>query len=129
MLLHPCPCLLLRCDLRVAARSSDRLLAIYSAIAPPEPVALANAASAHAAAAAASGAASSTGVIAPLVGRPQTRSELLVQVASLVDLRLFARASQDGTLDVSRLRCDAPREVVRAVAEHVKFDLSQYEEE
>jgi hypothetical protein len=30
---------------------------------------------------------------------------------------------------LGRLRCDAPREVVMAVAEQVQFDLKQYEEE
>ena len=91
---------------------------------------------AAAAAAAAAGASAPAGASAagpshtlqPLVNKPQARSELLVQVASLVDLRLFARATHDANLDNPRLRCDAPTEVVRAVAQHRGFDLSVYSE-
>ena len=61
--------------------------------------------------------------------KPPMRAELLVQVASLVDLRLFARASRDAQIDAMRLRCEAPKEVVRGVAAMVNFDLRQYEEE
>ena len=61
--------------------------------------------------------------------KPPMRAELLVQVASLVDLRLFSRASRDAQIDAMRLRCEAPKEVVRGVASAVNFDLRQYEEE
>ena len=52
-----------------------------------------------------------------------------MQVASLVDLRLFARASRDAMIDAMRLRCEAPKEVVRCVAAIVNFDLRQYQQE
>jgi hypothetical protein len=63
------------------------------------------------------------------VGKPQARAELLVQLASLVDLRLLTRASNEQNIDLPKLRCEAPKEVVYAVADQLKFDLRQYEEE
>ena len=38
-------------------------------------------------------------------------------------------ATKDGQIDCPRLRCHAPKEVVATVAEKLKFDLKQYEEE
>jgi hypothetical protein len=115
----------------------ERLLAIYSSIAPPEPAAIAAATANHvaAAAAASSSASSSTapitssGVVSAACTKPPLRAELFVQVASLIDLRLFSRASKDSAIDCMRLRCDAPKELVASVAERLKFDLKQYEME
>ena len=113
----------------------DRLLAIYTSIAPPEPQALAAAAATHAsnvaAAAAAAAASSASGAAAAAAGptsataysvaqtnanKPSLRSELLVQLASLLDLAYLSRASDSSNIDMPRLRCEAPREVVAARA-------------
>lgn len=51
------------------------------------------------------------------------------QAASLVDMRLFSRATRDAQLDMPRLRCEAPKELIMSVAASLKFDLRQYEEE
>ena len=104
----------------------DRLLAIYASIAPPEPGTIA-----AAAAAAANAPEPAKSLVPPVVGKPPTRCEVLVQLASLVDLRLFTRASNEANLDLPRMRCEAARELVLAVADHphVKFDLRQFEEE
>lgn len=63
------------------------------------------------------------------MARPPLRAELLVQAASLIDLRFFSRATKDSQIDSMRIRCEAPREVVSAVAISLKFDLRQYEQE
>ena len=117
----------------------ERLLAIYASIVPPEPAAIAaagasgsattGAGSSSTGAAATAAAASSSFVPTPVLAKPPMRAELLVQVASLVDLRLFSRASKDSQIDTMRLRCEAPKELVQGVATGLGFDLRQYEEE
>ena len=59
----------------------------------------------------------------------QVRTELLVQMASLVHLRLLVRVSADEQFDTIRLRCDAPYETVERVAKLIGFDLREYEKE
>lgn len=44
-------------------------------------------------------------------------------------MRLFSRATRDAQLDMPRLRCEAPKELIMSVAASLKFDLRQYEEE
>ena len=43
--------------------------------------------------------------------------------------RLARTPNRDAQIDAMRLRCEAPKEVVRGVAAMVNFDLRQYEEE
>ena len=67
--------------------------------------------------------------VGPGVFVPRPETETLVQIASLIDLRLFSKASKDATVDGMRLRCEAPKELVKSVADAVSFDLRQYGEE
>ena len=120
----------------------ERLLAIHTSITPPEPPSIA-AANHHPNASGGGGgggggSSSGAGIGGGGLGgggsggaelKAPIRAELLVQVASLVDLRLFSRASKDSVLDGMRLRCEAPKELVRSVAAGLNFDLRQYEEE
>ena len=111
----------------------ERLLAIYASIAPSEPAAIAAACTSGSTTSvgAGSSSAASSSSYAPMtvLTKPPMRAELLVQVASLVDLRLFSRASKDSQIDTMRLRCEAPKELVQGVATGLGFDLRQYEEE
>lgn len=112
------------------AFSVERLLAIYAAIALPESKSV-------------SSPVISMGCLAPAhagvtpcaaherfaaMRAPSMRTELLVQVASLVDVGLLARSSRDAHVDAMQLRCQAPKEVVQGVGAALKFDLRQFEE-
>ena len=60
----------------------------------------------------------------------ESPSSPLVQVASLVDMRLLSRvASKEWQIDAARLRCEAPKDFVESVAEELGFELRQYEKE
>ena len=107
----------------------DRLLAIYTSIALEEPAG-GPAAAALAAASAVKGVKPTNATAQLPTARPPVRAELLIQAAGLVDLRLFSRAAvRDGQIDCPRLRCEVSKKVVRTVADKLKFDLTQYEEE
>ena len=47
-------------------------------------------------------------------------------VASLAHMRLLYKVSSDEQLDVMRMRCEAPADMLARVAAAIKFDLRNY---